>query len=37
MKGCSEAWCVRFYNFVTGGSVAIQVNDNVVHTCKEVI
>ena len=31
MKGFSEKWCHWIQNFVTGGSVAIKVNDDVGH------
>jgi hypothetical protein len=29
MKGFSEEWCALIRNFVSGGSVAIKVNDEV--------
>ena len=31
MKGFSEEWCTWIRNFVTGGSVAINVNNNIGH------
>ena len=34
MKGFSEEWRVLIHNFVTGGSVAITVNDDVGHYFK---
>ena len=31
MKGFSDKWCQWIQNFVTGGTVAIKVNDEVGH------
>ena len=31
MKGFSDKWCKWIQNFVTGGSVAIKLNDDVGH------
>lgn len=34
MKGFSEKWCEWVHNFISGGSVAIKVNDNIGHYFK---
>jgi hypothetical protein len=31
MKGFSNEWCALIYSFVSGGSVAIKVNDGTGH------
>jgi hypothetical protein len=31
MKGFSDGWCILIHSFVSGGSVAIKVNDDISH------